>query len=137
MKIDWNQTGMPTSFVGQVRKRSTLSEFKSVLRDAQNQVLSSVDTESMAEALVESDGRNYVEMVRDLSRSLANAEKELEASNRRYERLVADLEKRGIRIDENGLSCDESPGPSPVTTANADVVDEWEEWNLKFQSLLG
>jgi len=128
---------MPTSFVGQVRRRSTLSEFKSVLRDAQNQVMSSVDTESMAEALVESDGRNYVEMVRDLSRSLANAEKELEASNRRYERLVADLEKRGIRIDENGLSCDETRGPLSVTTANADVVDEWEEWNLKFQSLLG
>ena len=75
---------MPVSLVSRLGRKSTVAEFKSVLNDAQNQVLVSVDAEAMANDLVESGGREYVEMVRALSTDLANARKELESANQLY-----------------------------------------------------
>ena len=94
---------MPASLVSRMGLRSEFSDFKSVLNDAQNQVMTPVDAESMARELVQSNGREYVEMVRELSTALANAKKELEEANRRYERLTADLAKRGIRYEEGAF----------------------------------
>ena len=99
VKFNWNQSGMPVSLVSRMGRRSAVAEFKSVLNDAQNQVMVSVDAEAMANDLVESGGREYVEMVRALSADLANARKELEAANLRYERLVANLRQLGTAGD--------------------------------------
>jgi hypothetical protein len=48
---------MPVSLVSRMGRRSAVAEFKSVLNDAQNQVMVSVDAEAMANDLVESGGR--------------------------------------------------------------------------------
>ena len=128
---------MPASLVSRMGLRSEFSDFKSVLNDAQNQVMTPVDAESMARELVQSNGREYVEMVRELSTALANAKKELEEANRRYERLTADLAKRGIRYDEGVASAKviESPVAEPAAP-EAEPAD-WEDWDRRFQALLG
>ena len=133
MNIKWNQSGMPTTLVSRLGQRSEFAEFKSVIRDAQNQVMTPVDVEAMARELVDGDGRAYVDMVRELSSELRNAKLELEASNRKYERLVANLAARGISVDE--LSSSVSNVQQPETGSDRDA--EWEEWNRKFESLLG
>ena len=46
VKFNWNQSGMPVSLVSRMGRRSTVAEFKSVLNDAQNQVMLSVDAEA-------------------------------------------------------------------------------------------
>ena len=86
--------------------------------------------------LMESDRGDLVEMVRELTTSLANAERELENANRRYERLTADLARRGISIEESG---DEAPKESPRREPQSilEGMDEWEEWDRRFRSLLG
>ena len=138
VKFNWNQSGMPVSLVSRMGRRSAVAEFKSVLNDAQNQVMVSVDAEAMANDLVESGGREYVEMVRALSADLANARKELEAANLRYERLVANLRQRGISLDADPPPRQETPGalvqePAPV----ADERDDWDTWDQRFKALLG
>ena len=126
------------SLVSRLGQRSTLSEFKSVLNDAQNQVMVSVDAETMAKELVESGGREYVEMVRALSADLANARRELEAANQRYERLVADLKRRGISLDADSPSRQETQdAPAQKTEPAADERDDWETWDKRFKALLG
>ena len=62
--MNWKQTGMPAALVSSLGQRRELGEFKSVLNDAQNHVMQPVDVESMAQALAESGGREFVEMVR-------------------------------------------------------------------------
>lgn len=117
--------------------RSAFSDFKSVLNDAQNQVMTPVDAESMARELVQSNGREYVEMVRELSTALANTKKELEEANRRYERLTADLTKRGIHYEE-GFSSPKETEPSAGEAAAPEAEPAgWEDWDRRFQSLLG
>ena len=101
MRFNWDQTGMPTTLVSRLGRRE-LSEFKSVLNDANNHVRSTIDAESMAQELMDSGRGDLVEMVRELTTALASAEKELENANRRYERLAADLAHRGISIEESG-----------------------------------
>ena len=138
VKFNWNQSGMPVSLVSRMGRRSAVAEFKSVLNDAQNQVMVSVDAEAMANDLVESGGREYVEMVRALSADLANARKELEAANLRYERLVANLRQRGISLDADLPPRQETPEapvqePAPV----ADERDDWDTWDQRFKALLG
>ncbi len=138
VKFNWNQSGMPVSLVSRMGRRSAVAEFKSVLNDAQNQVMVSVDAEAMANDLVESGGREYVEMVRALSADLANARKELEAANLRYERLVANLRQRGISLDADPPPRQETPEapvqePAPV----ADERDDWDTWDQRFKALLG
>lgn len=138
MKFNWNQSGMPVSLVSRLGRKSTVAEFKSVLNDAQNQVLVSVDAEAMANDLVESGGREYVEMVRALSTDLANARKELESANQRYERLVANLRQRGISLEADPPPRQETQAapvqePSPA----ADEPDDWETWDRRFKALLG
>ncbi len=129
---------MPTSLVSRLGQRSTLSEFKSVLNDAQSQVMVSVDAEAMAKELAESGGREYVEIVRALSADLANARKELEAANLRYERLVADLEGRGISLDADPPPQQETQEPPVKEPAPAtDERDDWETWDKRFKALLG
>ena len=128
---------MPASFINRMGLRSTLTDFKSVLNQAQSQVMVSVDAESMARELAESGGREYVEMVRALSADLANARKELEAANQRYERLVADLARRGIRLDADTpprQEAQETPVQEPVPSA--DEGDDWETWDRRFKALL-
>ena len=138
MKFNWNQSGMPASLVSSMGRRSTVAEFKSVLNDAQNQVLVSVDAEAMANDLVESDGREYVEMVRALSAELANARKELEAANLRYERLVADLRQRGVGLDADPPPRQETQAaPVQEPAPAADEPDDWETWDRRFKALLG
>ena len=135
MKFNWDQTGMPATLVGRLERRE-LAEFKSVLNDANNHVRSTIDAEAMAQELVESGRGDLVEMVRELTTALANVERELENANRRYERLTADLAHRGISIGE---SCDE-PTEKPKSReppSIMDGMDEWEEWDRKFRSLLG
>lgn len=145
MNIKWNQSGMPATLVSRIG-RNEFSEFKSVLSDAQNQVMTPVDAESMAQELVQAGGREYVEMVRELTTALALAKRELESANRRYERLVADLTRRGVAIDEARLQAPEAgrlaEGPATGDSgrhaeAAAAAGDEWEEWDRKFQALLG
>lgn len=136
MKFNWDQTGMPVSLVSRLGRRNEFAEFKTVLSDARNQVMQPVDAEGMARELVESGGRDYVEMVRELSTELANARRELESVNRRYERLVADLAKRGISLVGEPETPPEGE-PSAVSDPAADGIAEWEEWNRRFQSLLG
>ena len=138
MKFNWNQSGMPVSLVSRLGRKSTVAEFKSVLNDAQNQVLVSVDAEAMANDLVESGGREYVEMVRALSTDLANARKELESANQRYERLVANLRQRGISLDADPPPRQETqaaPFQEPAPAAHE--PDDWEAWDPRFKALLG
>ena len=142
--MNWNQTGMPAALVGNLRQKREITEFKSVLNDAQHQVMRPVDVEQMAEELAKSGGREFVEMVRELTMALTAARTELENANRRYERLAADLERRGIGIAEpserqrvadrpDGSSEESSPAKSKSAE---DGLAEWEEWNRRFQSLL-
>ena len=138
VKFNWNQSGMPVSLVSRMGRRSAVAEFKSVLNDAQNQVMVSVDAEAMANDLVESGGREYVEMVRALSADLANARKELEAANLRYERLVANLRQRGIRLDADPPPRQETPeAPVQESAPVADERDDWDTWDQRFKALLG
>ena len=138
MKFNWNQSGMPVSLVSRMGRRSAVAEFKSVLNDAQNQVMVSVDAEAMANDLVESGGREYVEMVRALSADLANARKELEAANLRYERLVANLRQRGISLDADPPPRQETPeAPVQESAPVADERDDWDTWDQRFKALLG
>ena len=136
MKFNWNQAGMPATLVSRLG-RHELSEFKSVLNDANNHVRSTVDVESMARELMESGRGDLVEMVRELTTSLANAERELENANRRYERLTADLARRGIGIGESGDEASETTPPPREPPSIMDGIDEWEEWDRKFRALLG
>ena len=133
--MNWNQTGMPAAMVSRLGRRE-VSEFKSVLNDAQNHVMRPVDVEAMAEELSKSGGREFVEMVRELTASLANARTELENANRRYERLTADLAKRGISIGEPDDKAPEEPAPREPKSI-LEGMDEWEEWDRRFRSLLG
>ena len=133
--MNWNQTGMPAAMVSRLGRRE-VSEFKSVLNDAQNHVMRPVDVEAMAEELAKSGGREFVEMVRELTASLANARTELENANRRYERLTADLAKRGISIGEPDAAAPEEPAPREPKSI-LEGMDEWEEWDRRFRSLLG
>ena len=139
---------MPSALVDSLgqRQRRELAEFKSVLNDARNQVVRPVDVESMAQELVKSGGRDFVEMVRDLTTALENAKSELEDANRRYERLVADLERRGIGLEEERQDLPEpddvradppQDAASAESDASADGRAEWEEWDRRFRALLG
>ena len=76
-------------------------------------------------------------MVRELTTSLANAERELENANRRYERLTADLARRGISIEESGKKAPEESPPPREPKSILEGMDEWEEWDRRFRSLLG
>ena len=135
MNFNWDQAGMPATLVGRLGRRE-LTDFKSVLNDANNHVRSTIDAESMAQELMESGRGDLVEMVRELTTSLANAERELENANRRYERLTADLVRRGISIEESGGEAPkESPRREPESILEG--MDEWEEWDRRFRSLLG
>ena len=127
---------MPATLVSRLERRE-LAEFKSVLNDANNHVRGTVDAESMAQELMESGRGDLVEMVRELTTSLANAERELENANRRYERLAADLARRGISIEEPpGDETSEAPRPREPESI-LEGMDEWEEWDRRFKSLLG
>jgi len=135
---------MPASLVNRLGQRNEFAEFKSVLNDAGNHVMRPVDAESMAQELVESGGRELVEMVRDLTTALAHAEKELENANRRYERLTAELARRGISITEDtspqqasGAATAAESAPRREPKSIVDELAEWEEWDRKFRSLLG
>ena len=136
MKVNWQQSGMPVTLVSRLGARNEFAEFKTVLRDAQNQVMTPVDAESMARELVESGGREYVEVVRELTAALEGAKRELEAANRRYERLVADLERRGIPLEEARPAPAETVAAAPAERPAVDARDEWDEWDRKFQALL-
>ena len=135
MRFNWDQAGMPTTLVSRLGRRE-LSEFKSVLNDANNHVRSTIDAESMAQELMESGRGDLVEMVRELTTALANTEKELENANQRYERLTADLAHRGISIEESGDEAPEEPKPREPKSI-LEGMDEWEEWDRRFRSLLG
>jgi len=146
LKFNWNQQGMPAALVNHLGPRSELAEYKSVLHDAQDLVVSTADAEAMARELVQSGGREYVEMVRDLSSALSHAKKELATANLRYERLKAELSRRGIAVDEERLARTESERegsgtaaqhPARESGAAAAGRSEWEAWNRLFQSLLG
>ena len=136
MRFNWDQAGMPATLVSRLERRE-LSEFKSVLNDASNHVRGAIDAESMAQALVESGRGDLVEMVRELTTALANAERELESANRRYERLAADLARRGIRIEEPREEAPEEPPPRREPESILEGMDEWDEWDRRFKSLLG
>ena len=144
--MNWNQSGMPAALVGNLRQRREITEFKTVLNEAQNQVMWPVDVELMAEELAKSGGREFVEMVRELTTALAAAKAELEDANRRYERLTADLRRRGVSIAERDSSRPEPEKPGGEATGKTprrepksilDGIDEWEEWDRRFRSLLG
>ena len=138
MKFNWDQAGMPATLVNRLGRRE-LTDFKSVLNDANNHVRSTIDAESMAQELMESGRGDLVEMVRELTTALANAERELENANRRYERLAADLTRRGISIDESGVE-EAAPKEVPPPREPKSILegmDEWEEWDRRFRSLLG
>ena len=135
MRFNWDQTGMPTTLVSRLERRE-LSEFKSVLNDANNHVRSTIDAESMAQELMVSGRGDLVEMVRELTTALASAEKELENANRRYERLAADLAHRGISIEESSDGTPDEPQPREPPSI-MDGIDEWKEWDRRFRSLLG
>ena len=137
--------GMPTSLVSQLGQKRELAEFKSVLGDAQNRIMRAVDVEQMAQELQKSGGREFVEMVKELTTALANAKRELEESNRRYEQLVSSLERRGVSLAEDPLpqpaadasSAAPSAGqPSGEPKSSEDGLAEWEEWDRRFRSLL-
>lgn len=143
--MNWNQAGMPTALVSHLGQKREIAEFKSALNDAQNHIMRPVDAELMAQELARSGGREFVELVKGLTTALKNAQKELEDANRRYDRLTADLMRRGIRISEV-LPTIQKPNPLPEKTAAnipppgpkspEDGLAEWEEWNRRFQSLL-
>ena len=135
MNFNWNQAGMPATLVSRLERRE-LAEFKSVLNDANNHVRTTIDAESMAQELMESGRGDLVEMVRELTTALANAERELENANRRYERLTADLARRGISIGEPVDEAPEKPRPREPKSI-LEGMDEWEEWDRRFRSLLG
>lgn len=144
--MNWNQTGMPSALVSRLGQKRELSEFRTVLKDAQNHVLQPVDVEPMAEELLKSGGRGFVDMVRELTTALETAKRELEDANRRYERLVADLKRRGIAIEENGRpqwkpeDVREDPSkavPFGKRKSQEDGLAEWEEWDRRFRALLG
>ena len=135
MRFNWDQTGMPTTLVSRLGRRE-LSEFKSVLNDANNHVRSTIDAESMAQELMESGRGDLVEMVRELTTALASAEKELENANRRYERLAADLARRGISVKESNDEASEKPQAREPKSI-LEGMDEWEEWDRRFRALLG
>ena len=136
MNFNWNQAGMPANLVNRLGRRE-LTDFKSVLNDANNHVRSTIDAEAMAQELMESGRGDLVEMVRELTTSLANAERELENANRRYERLIADLARRGISIEESGKKAPEESPPPREPKSILEGMDEWEEWDRRFRSLLG
>jgi len=140
VKFNWNQTGMPSALVSRLGQRNEFAAAKTVLNDAGSRVMRAVDAEAMARELIGSGCQEVVEMVRDLTASLAQAERELEAANRRYERLTANLARRGIRVTEDDLPQRKSKGskaaqPSRKSEPSADP--EWESWDQKFRSLLG
>ena len=135
MKFNWDQAGMPATLVSRLERRE-LSAIKSVLNDANNHVRSTIDAESMAQELMESGRGDLVEMVRELTTALANSERELENANRRYERLTADLARRGISIEASDAETSEKPQPREPPSI-MEGMDEWEEWDRKFRSLLG
>lgn len=91
----------------------------------------------MPSALVRRLGQNQdlAELVKDLTTELANTKQELENANRRYERLTADLAKRGIGIEEGEQPQKESSRKEPPSPLDGQA--EWEEWDRRFQSLLG
>ena len=135
--MNWNQTGMPSALVDRLGQRREFSEYKTVLNSAQSHVLHPVDVESMAQELVQSGGRELVEMVRDLTMELEATKKELEEANRRYERLTADLRRRGVSLEENVQpSSPETPSPRQPKSP-LDGAAEWEEWDRRFRELLG
>ena len=143
--MNWNQTGMPAALVGRLGQKREIAEFKAVLNDAQNHVVQPVDVESMALELAESGGREFVSMVKALTTALTNAKQELENANRRYERLTADLARRGISIAGDGQSQQVSASSRAEPPGGAEVEDvkptddglaEWEEWDRRFRSLL-
>lgn len=134
---------MPVSFVSRIRPRDEFAEFRSVLNEARNLVMNPVDADAMARGLAQGGGREYVEMVRELTTALENTKKELEESNRRYEQLTADLRKRGIRL--SGEPSSRRPAaPKPEAASPSDSVpkpvdrasSEWDDWNRRFLSLL-
>ena len=127
---------MPANLVSRLGRRE-LTDFKSVLNDANNHIRSTIDVESMAQELMASGCGDLVEMVRELTTSLANAERELENANRRYERLTADLARRGISIEESGKKAPEESPPPREPKSILEGMDEWEEWDRRFRSLLG
>ena len=127
---------MPANLVSRLGRRE-LTDFKSVLNDANNHIRSTIDVESMAQELMASGRGDLVEMVRELTTSLANAERELENANRRYERLTADLARRGISIEESGKKAPEESPPPREPKSILEGMDEWEEWDRRFRSLLG
>lgn len=135
MKFNWDQAGMPANLVSRLGRRE-LADFKSVLNDANNHVRSTIDAESMAQELMESGRGDLVEMVRELTTALANSERELENANQRYERLTADLTRRGISIEESREEVTKEPPPREPPSI-MEGLDEWEEWDRKFRSLLG
>lgn len=130
---------MPSSLVSRLGQRNEFAEFKTVLNDARDCVMSPVDVETMARELVKSGGRDFVEMVRELTADLANARRELEESNRRCERLKEELERCGIRVEGVRSSAESGKQSSAVGTDSSavDASAEWEEWNRRFESLLG
>ena len=91
----------------------------------------------MPAALVSQLGRQreLAELVKGLTTELANTKQELESANRRYELLIADLAKRGISIEEAGQLQKETSHREPPSPLDGQA--EWEEWDRRFQSLLG
>ena len=87
----------------------------------------------MPSALVSQLGQQQelAELVKNLTAELENTKRELENANCRYERLTTDLAKRGISIEGEKEPSRKEP-PSPL-----DGQAEWEEWDRRFQSLLG
>ena len=138
MKFNWDQSGMPVTLVSRLGQRNDFAAYKTVLNDAQNQIVTPVDAEAMARELAQNGarGREYVEMVQELTASLVNARKGLEEANRRYERLAASLAQRGIFVDEAVIARPEAEPVIPVAESPSDVQTEWEEWNRRFESLL-
>ena len=69
-------------------------------------------------------------------------QKELEDANQRYERLVADLKRRRIRIGDTPACRKKAKAVPPTFISDREVIEsspalqEWEEWDRKFQSLL-
>ena len=144
MGMNWNQTGMPSAFISRLGQKRELGEFKSVLNDARNHVLRPVDAEAMAQTLFDSGGREFVDMVKELTTALDSTKRELEDANRRYERLVADLERCGISITddtppESDGAHEEPSGDRPPSEPKpqTDGAAEWEEWDRRFRALLG
>lgn len=138
MKFNWDQSGMPVTLVSHLGLRNDFAAYKTVLSDAQNQIVTPVDAEAMARELAQNGGRGreYVEMVQELTASLVNARHELEEANRRYARLTADLARRGIPVDEANLVRSEAEPAVPETAQPSDAQAEWDEWNRRFASLL-